>query len=285
MNMTPEEAVLYLRQDPKYAQKLLNAYLGTNIHACGKQFARSAEFEEVRNLVGAIKDTHILDLGSGTGIAAYAFSRHGARCVYALEPDPSEVVGYHAIHRLTIGMPVRIIAGYGEAIPLPDATVDIVYARQVLHHTRDLDKTIEECARVLKLGGVFLACREHVVDDEAQRDIFLRKHVMHNLTGNENAFPLSTYLQAISKAGLVTKKVLGPWDTVINIYPAIQTTEALRTYPQTLLKKRYGKLGVWMGKFILIQNLVWKRLKQPTPGRMYAFLAMKTQTYFTVPRK
>ena len=273
--MTTEEAVLYLRQDPKYAQVLRNAYLGVDVHECGERFAHSAEFAEVQSLLGEVKDTNILDLGAGTGIASYAFARYGARRVYALEPDSSEVVGYGAIRRLTFGMPVIIIAGYGEEIPLPDDTVDIVYTRQVLHHTRNLARMIEECARVLKDGGIFLACREHVVDDEAQREIFLSKHLLHSLTSSENAFPLPTYLHAICNAGLETQEILGPWDTVINIFPALRTTEELRKYPQILLKKRCRHLGAWLGQFSLVQNLVWKRLKRPTPGRMYAFLAMK----------
>jgi ubiquinone/menaquinone biosynthesis C-methylase UbiE len=273
--MTPEEAVLYLRQDPKYAQVLENAYLGVDVHKCGEQFARSAEFAEVRNLLGEVNDYDVLDLGAGTGIASYAFAKYGAHRVYALEPDPSEVVGYGAIRRLTFGMPVTIIAGCGETIPLPDKTVEIVYTRQVLHHTRNLARMIEECARVLKDKGIFLACREHVVDDEAQRKIFLSKHLLHAFTGSENAFPLPTYLQAIRNAGLETQEVLGPWDTVINIFPALRTTEELRKYPQTLLKKRCGHLGAWLGQFSLVQNLIWKRLKRPTPGRMYTFLAMK----------
>ena len=275
MTMTTEEAILTLRQDKKYAQVLKNAYLGADVQACGEQFSSSAEFAEVCKLLGKVKEKSLLDLGAGTGIASYAFAKYGVDRVYALEPDPSDVVGYGAMRRLTCGLPVTIIAGFGEEIPLPDNSVDIVYTRQVLHHSRNLARMLDECTRILKHGGVFLACREHVVDDEAQREIFLKNHLLHPLTGTENAFPLPTYLQAIRNAGLEVQEVLGAWDTVINIFPALRTTEELHKYPQTLLKMRWGRLGAWLGRFALVQDLVWKRLKRPTPGRMYTFLAMK----------
>ncbi|MGW0431793.1 class I SAM-dependent methyltransferase [Micromonospora sp. NPDC003197] len=41
----------------------------------------------------------------------------------------------------------------GEGIPLPDATVDIVHAAEVIEHLYDPDLLVEECARVLRPGG------------------------------------------------------------------------------------------------------------------------------------
>ena len=163
--MTTEQAVLHLRQQPQYAQLFRDAYLGENIGESAELFLHSAEFAEVKELVKDVKNMTILDLGAGTGIAAYAFVKSGARCVYALEPDPSEIVGHGAIRQIASGMPVEIIEGYGESIALPDGCVDLVYARQVLHHTRDLNRVLRS-ARGCSKDSIFLACREHVVDDE-----------------------------------------------------------------------------------------------------------------------
>ncbi|MFI7603505.1 class I SAM-dependent methyltransferase [Micromonospora sp. NPDC049366] len=41
----------------------------------------------------------------------------------------------------------------GEGIPLPDASVDLVHAGEVLEHLYDPDRMLEECARVLRPGG------------------------------------------------------------------------------------------------------------------------------------
>ena len=81
--------------------------------------------------------------------------------------------------------------------PLKDESIDVVYARQVLHHADDLCSLVEECGRVLRKGGMFLACREHVVNDEKQLGTFLSTHPLHALLNNENAFSVQTYLAAI----------------------------------------------------------------------------------------
>ncbi|MGS2612925.1 class I SAM-dependent methyltransferase [Micromonospora sp. LZ34] len=41
----------------------------------------------------------------------------------------------------------------GEGIPLPDASVDLVHAAEVIEHLYDPDLLVEECARVLRPGG------------------------------------------------------------------------------------------------------------------------------------
>ena len=42
------------------------------------------------------------------------------------------------------------------------ALFDVVFARAVLHHTRDLELACREMFRVLRPGGIFVAAREHV---------------------------------------------------------------------------------------------------------------------------
>jgi SAM-dependent methyltransferase len=41
----------------------------------------------------------------------------------------------------------------GEGIPLPDKSVDIVHAAEIIEHLYDPDLLVEECARVLRPGG------------------------------------------------------------------------------------------------------------------------------------
>jgi ubiquinone/menaquinone biosynthesis C-methylase UbiE len=275
MLITMDEAVLRLRRDSHCAQLIRDAYLDADTHASAERFLRSGEFMEAQRLVGDRRTGTILDLGAGNGIASYAFSRSGARLVYALEPDPSHVVGRGAITQITAGLAVELIDAYGEDIPLPDQTVDVVYARQVLHHTRDLHQVLRECTRVLKPRGAFLACREHVVDDTAQLQAFLRNHPIHQLVGNENAFPLGVYLKAIHQSGLSLKDVIGHWDSVINAFPGVQTQAELSHYPQYWLRQHLGAVGTWAGAWQPIRWLIWQWLKRPVSGRLYTFWAVK----------
>jgi SAM-dependent methyltransferase len=274
--MTLDEAVRYLRARPDYAGLVRDAYLGADVLDSAARFEASGEFSEVKRLLeGRIDGATVLDLGAGTGIASRAFAEQGARQVYALEPDPSDEVGQGAIHRLAREWPIEIIPSYGEEIPVDDGSVDVVYARQVLHHTRDLGAVLRECARVLRPGGVFLACREHVVDDQRQLEAFLRQHPVHQLAGGEGAYSIPEYLGAIQGAGLVRCSIIGPWDSVINAFPEVRSQQELREFPRRLLEKRLSWLGRAIHRLPGVERLVWRRLKRSRPGRMYTFLAYK----------
>lgn len=274
--MTTDEAVLQLRGDAQFAGVVRDSYLDEDVRACGERFADSPEFAEVCRLLGGRVKGRVLDLGAGRGIASYALARGGAERVYALEPDASEVVGRGEIARLCAGLPVEMLDATGEAIPLPDESVDLIYARQVLHHTRDLPGVLRECARILKSGGAFFASREHVVDDEEQLRAFLAGHPVHRLAGGEHAFPLETYLAAIESSGLKLERVLGPWDTLVNAFPLVATRDELERLPRKVLEEQFGKAGRLASYLPGAKALVWTRIKrQRVPGRLYSFLAIK----------
>jgi hypothetical protein len=97
---------------------------------------------------------------------------------------------------------------------------------------------------VLKQGGVFMATREHVVDDGAQLARFLRRHPVHRLAGGEHAYSLDRYLNAIRAAGLSVEAILGPWDSVINAFPIARSEDELRDLPRTVRRLRPGRLYV-----------------------------------------
>jgi SAM-dependent methyltransferase len=273
--LSTEEAVLRLRADPRHAQLIHDAYLGEDVYASAERFRGSSEFREALTLLEGVEDADILDVGSGRGVAAYAFASSGARCVYALEPDSSDEIGRGAISSISGGLPIRILDGVGERIVLGDESVDIVYGRQVFHHAADLEAMASECARVVRDGGLLLACREHVVDDDRQLRSFLENHPVHALTGEEHARPLHGYMDAFQAAGFDLTQVLGPWDSVINAFPAVRSTEELSRYPVTLLEERLGALGKIAASIPGVKSVVWARLRRPTPGRLYSFVGKR----------
>jgi SAM-dependent methyltransferase len=274
--LTLDEAIRVLRDDPRHAEVVRDAYLESDAQASAERFYRSAEFSEALKLLGdAAHGSRVLDLGAGVGIASYAFIQAGSQRVYAIEPNLSREVGCGALKRLRGDLPIEIISAVGEDIPLPRESVDIIYTRQVLHHTRNLPRVLSECARSLRSSGVFLACREHVVDNERQLQTFLNNHPIHQLAGGEHAYRLEEYLSAITASGLQLKRVIGPWDSVINAYPGVRTQEQLERFPRALLRQKLGIVGLLLSYAPGAQALVWRRVKRPMPGRMYSFLAVK----------
>lgn len=274
--MNTEEAVLTLRQDPRFADLVRDAYLGPDVPGNAERFLASGEFAALLGILGErLRGAAVLDVGAGTGIASYAFARSGAREVVALEPDPSEVVGQGALRRLVQGLPVTIATGFGEALPFPDGRFDVVYTRQVLHHARDLEALVGECARVTAHGGVVLATREHVVDDRAQLEQFLAAHPVHRLAGGEHAYPLAAYVSAFRRAGLGGPKVLGPYDSVVNAFPEFPDDASLRRHPAVLLERRLGAVGRLAALVPGVPAIVRRLMDRPIPGRLYSFIGWK----------
>jgi ubiquinone/menaquinone biosynthesis C-methylase UbiE len=92
----------------------------------------------------------VLDLGSGTGRFTPDLAATFGGPVTGVEPS----VRMRAAAEANAADPaVTYLAGTAEAIPLPDASCDLVLLFLVLHHVRDRDAAAAEIARVLRPGG------------------------------------------------------------------------------------------------------------------------------------
>lgn len=274
---TWESAVQWLRSQSEHRDLVRACYYDDPLLTAAHRFHSGSEWSATRDLVGSCCPADVLDLGAGRGIASYAFARDGCR-VTALEPDESAIVGRGAIAELCdqSGLDIRAVAGHGEQLPFPDQSFDIVYARAVLHHARDLRQLCREAARVLRPGGIFLAVREHVITRPADLPVFLNAHPLHRLYGGEHAYRRSDYEQAIMAAGLRLRRVFRPYDSPMNYWP--QTDEDLRQ--RLLLRLRRWLtlpvaslvLGSTWGSHLLFATMSrWNN----TPGRHFSFLGVK----------
>jgi SAM-dependent methyltransferase len=90
----------------------------------------------------------LVDVGAGTGLFTRALSGRAKRLV-AVEPDDR----MRAV--LAARSPgVEVLAGSGEAIPLPDASADGVFVSSAWHWM-NAERALDEVARVLRDGGRF----------------------------------------------------------------------------------------------------------------------------------
>jgi ubiquinone/menaquinone biosynthesis C-methylase UbiE len=151
--------------------------------------------EHRRRLLDGLGGT-VVEIGAGQGLN---FPHYPAevREVIAIEPEPTlrreaEKVAANAT------VPIRVLAGVADELPLDDASVDAAVASLVLCSVPDQQSALAEIRRVLRPGGE-LRFYEHVI---------------------ARCQPKRTLLQIIDRTGL--------WPAIAGgCHPARDTTEAI----------------------------------------------------------
>jgi ubiquinone/menaquinone biosynthesis C-methylase UbiE len=270
-----------MRGQKQYAEFVKLCYLDRDNLDSAERFTASEEFQEVAKLL-QLKDrkkpAQVLDLGCGNGIASYAFASLGCE-ITSVDPDLSDDVGLMAADRLRDHISsgsIKTVQAAAESLPFSDNTFDVIYERQALHHFSDLVQGLTECVRVLKPGGLFLATREHVVNDLQQLEQFFAGHILHQLHGGENAYSVTHYVNSLRTAGFTVSKQIAPLDSVINHFPASNSD-----VNQSMRKWLVSKLGDTLGNSIAQIPFTEKAYRQcksmrdQSPGRLYSFLCTK----------
>lgn len=106
--------------------------------------------EAVRRHLSPAPETTLVDVGSGTGQFATAFSDWFGLNVLAVEP--SDAMRERIPRRPT----VRVFEGDATSLPLPDDAADAAWLSLVIHHIADLEAAAYEIRRVLRPGGPVL---------------------------------------------------------------------------------------------------------------------------------
>ena len=108
-------------------------------------------------------DRDVLDIGCGTGFHLPAFAET-ARSVVGVEPHAGLV---RLARRRTRGTGVRVLEGAAQALPVPDASVDVAHARWAYFFGPGCEPGLRELERVVRHGGTAV-----VVDNDATRSTF-----------------------------------------------------------------------------------------------------------------
>jgi ubiquinone/menaquinone biosynthesis C-methylase UbiE len=107
----------------------------------------------------------VVEVGAGSGVS-FAHYPIAVTELIAVEPEPSlrERAGRAAV---SAPVPVTVIDGMAEQLPLPDASVDAVVLAGVLCSVPDPGRALSEMARVVRPGGE-LRFYEHVLARNAR---------------------------------------------------------------------------------------------------------------------
>ncbi|MCY7397151.1 MAG: class I SAM-dependent methyltransferase [Nocardioides sp.] len=106
----------------------------------------------------------VLDVGCGTGFHLPFFAAQASK-VLGVEPHPD--LARVARRRVRGLAHVEVLDGTAQALPLPDASVDVVHARWAYFLGPGCEPGLGELARVVRRGGTAL-----VVDNDPTRSTF-----------------------------------------------------------------------------------------------------------------
>ena len=103
------------------------------------------EVEKVTNLcLEGEQITSVLDIGTGSGLFAEAFSKHGLE-ISGVDANPEMLT---AARQYVPAGDFR--EGTAEALPYPDGSFDLVFLGLVLHESDDTLKALKEACRVAR---------------------------------------------------------------------------------------------------------------------------------------
>jgi SAM-dependent methyltransferase len=179
--------------------------------------ARSEYPPAVLDVLRLGADAEVLDVGAGTGKLTRLLTQRYRR-VIAVEP----LDGMRGILERVVPE-AESHAGSAEAIPLPDASVDGVFAGQAFHWFAN-DRAVVEMARVLRPGGV-LALVWNEPDDQRPSPL---------------PESYAAYIKELHDAGMSMFDGAPPWQDVIARGPFGEIHEA--AVPHDHLLDRAGVL-------------------------------------------
>ena len=176
----------------------MNASPRTNYQELAEDYARHRRVHPgvlERLLFAAGEARDILEVGCGSGNYYEAIATTTNARVAGIDPS-SAMIG-QLLERLP-GAETQVASG--EAIPYPDASFDMVFSVDVIHHVADRDAYVAEAARVLRSGGVMITTTDS--EEDIVRRVPLSSHFPETIPHERRRYPgIMAIRDAMARSG------------------------------------------------------------------------------------
>ncbi len=143
-----------------------------------------------------------LEVGCGSGNYLVAITGATGATVEGIDPS-AEMLGQLAAQAPA----AHAVQGRAEALPWPDATFDLVYSVDVIHHVGDRTVAAREALRVLKPGGRICIVTDS--EEDLARRVPLTAFFPETLEKEQQRYPTIGTIQGELAAAGLTLEALG----------------------------------------------------------------------------
>lgn len=226
-------------QSDSYDREHAEALGGKNALAWGLWRIPESEL----NVLGEVSHKDILEFGCGAARWSIALAQHGARPVGI---DISSRQLAHARRLMSeAGVTFPLIETSAEAVPLPDASFDIVFCDWGAMTFCDPYRTVPEAARLLRPGGLFAFCGATpiqclCVDEKTERterrlinDYFSLTRLEWSDDSVDFQLPYGEWVRLFRRNGLIIEDLIetSPMPGVSGTYRTEEENEWARHWP------------------------------------------------------
>ena len=203
--------------------------------------------ESELRVLGDVAGKDVLELGCGAAQWSVALARGGARPVGL---DVSKRQLEHARRLMAeAGVAFPLIHASAEAVPLPDATFDVVFCDHGAMTFADPYRTVPEAARLLRRGGLFAFSHHSPIEticwqlgaDEVGDRLALDYFGMHVIDDGEDVFfqlPFGEWIRLFRTNGFAIEDLIEP-------RPAPDATSSYRSAAELAWARRWPSESIW----------------------------------------
>jgi ubiquinone/menaquinone biosynthesis C-methylase UbiE/biotin operon repressor len=161
-----------MRRVVKKRQDKMRAFFDSVAGRLGKDYVPGKSWKSTAEaFLQLLPPMTIADLGSGDGSYALLLSQNAVRVIGVDSSEKMLDVAREQAQRATVPN-VEFRLGEMEDVPIDNASVDLVFFSQSLHHAAHPERAIREAARILRSGGrvVILDLAKHRFEEA--RDLY-----------------------------------------------------------------------------------------------------------------